>query len=362
MEANVAEIHSLRNASEIRLEASEWIARLNADRVSAEDRARFDAWRGAHAAHARAYQEVAATWRRLNSTGELVRAVASSQAFAESTRRAIRNSVRASRRRAMLSIAATVGAAAVLTGWWLGAFSLPRTQFQTAIGEHAAVELPDGSSLELNSNSRARVDYTAQTRVIRLERGEAFFKVEHDVHRPFWVVAGGSWVRAVGTAFNVYVQPAGVRVTVSEGMVKVASNAASVSEAPSDAGLARVPVAVLKAGQQVNVNGAASEVRAVMPMEMTRLVSWRAGSVYFKTDRLIDVVEELGRYTTLKIVIEDDALRELRIGGTFETNTQGAEALLMTLEDGFGLQVRRDGRSAYIGAADAAARWRAGTE
>jgi ferric-dicitrate binding protein FerR (iron transport regulator) len=42
--------------------------------------------------------------------------------------------------------------------------------------------------------------------VIYLGRGEGFFKVAHDVRRPFWVVTPSSWVRAVGTAFNVYVK------------------------------------------------------------------------------------------------------------------------------------------------------------
>jgi hypothetical protein len=41
-------------------------------------------------------------------------------------------------------------------------------------------------------------------------------------------------------------------------------------------------------------------------------------------------------------------LRDLGVGGTFETNPQGAEALLAMLEDGFGLKVRREGRTVYI--------------
>ena len=46
-------------------QASEWIARLNSDDVSAEDRARFEVWRQRHPRHARAYAELSATWHEI---------------------------------------------------------------------------------------------------------------------------------------------------------------------------------------------------------------------------------------------------------------------------------------------------------
>jgi ferric-dicitrate binding protein FerR (iron transport regulator) len=49
------------------------------------------------------------------------------------------------------------------------------------------------------------------------------------------------------------------------------------------------------------------------------------------------------RYTTLKIEIVDDSLRQLPVGGTFQTSPEGAEALLRMLQDGFGARIRRDG-------------------
>src|SRR6202011_1589324 len=139
---------------------------------------------------------------------------------------------RARRRWALAAVAAGLGAI-VLGGAWNLYKQQEETRFQTAIGERAAVGLPDGSSIDLNTNSRVWVDYTERRRVIRLERGEAFFKVAHDTQRPFWVHAGDSWVRAVGTAFNVYLRPTGPVVTVSEGTVNVVS-AGSNEAPPSD--------------------------------------------------------------------------------------------------------------------------------
>jgi transmembrane sensor len=126
-----------------------------------------------------------------------------------------------------------------------------RCLFQTAIGEQAAVGLPDGSSFDLNTNSRVWVDYSKRARVVYLERGEAFFKVAHDPLRPFWVHAGDRRVRAVGTAFNVYLRPRGAEVTVREGTVNVVN---STMESPPTE---QKPAAAVTAGEQADAQGSA---------------------------------------------------------------------------------------------------------
>jgi transmembrane sensor len=199
------------------------------------------------------------------------------------------------------------------------------------------VALPDGSSFDLNTNSRVEVHYSQRSRVIRLERGEAYFKVAHDTHRPFWVYAGDRWVRAVGTAFNVYLGPAGVQVTVSEGTVNVV-NATAYESPPSDIQSA----AAVTAGEQADAHGRAEVIRALNATQLNRLLAWRKSSLYFQDQPLGDVVNELMRYTTLKIEIVDDSLRQLPVGGTFQTSPEGAEALLTMLQDGFGTKIRRD--------------------
>jgi transmembrane sensor len=196
--------------------------------------------------------------------------------------------------------------------------------------------------LELNSNSAASVDYTNAARVIHLKIGEGFFKVAHDAKRPFWVVAGDSWVRAVGTAFNVYLKTDDVRVTVSEGTVRVGSAEALVRGAPSDAALGGTPTAVLNAGEQADLHGSATATRKLSPTEVQRSVTWREGTVYFENQPLSDVVEELSRYTTMHLVFADDSVRYLPVGGTFQASPQGTEALLTMLEQGFGLTVHRE--------------------
>src|SRR5580700_10538126 len=211
----MGKVHRLPSTDTAEREASTWFARMSADDVTPDDRARFEAWVGANAVNAKAYSELSATWRELVKSGPLVRAVYFGQVMNAAA------SPPAGRRRwAAAAMAAGIAALALAVTWNLHR-QKEQTRFQTAIGEQAAVALPDGSSFDLNTNSRVEVDYSERTRVIRLERGEAYFKVAHDTHRPFWVHAGDRWVRAVGTAFNVYLRPAGVEVTVSEGTVNV---------------------------------------------------------------------------------------------------------------------------------------------
>ncbi|HTP39066.1 MAG TPA: FecR domain-containing protein [Steroidobacteraceae bacterium] len=337
----MAELHRLPDLKRIELEASEWIARLRADDASAEDLSQFEAWRAAHALHARAYAEMEQTWSRIASAGRLVRAVS----FAHSMNQAAAVPHR-SRRWWWATAAGAV--LAVVAASLLYTRGVPERSFSTAVGERATIVLADGSSMELNSGSLARVKFTAGSRVIRLERGEAFFQVAHDPQRPFWVIGGGSWVRAVGTAFNVYLRADGVRVTVSEGTVRIGTAQPGFAEAPTDQQLAHANVSVLTAGNQADIRKAATTQRQLGSSDMSRLMAWRGGTVNFENQPLGDVVDELGRYTPLQLLIEDPKLRALPVGGSFAANAQGADSLLVLLQQGFGLSVRRQGDRVYI--------------
>jgi transmembrane sensor len=331
----MGEVHRLPDPELTERQASDWFARMNADDVTADDRVRFEAWLAAHPCNQKAYAELQATWKELVRAAPLVRAVYFGQVMNAASARS-----RRSPRWLAGALAATV-AAIVLSVSWTFYKQQEATRFQTAIGEQVAVMLPDGSSLNLNTNSQVDVDYSEHRRVIRLERGEAYFNVAHDAQRPFWVHAGNRWVRAVGTAFNVYVRPAGVQVTVSEGTVKVV-DANGGKSPPSDAAYARSAAAVT-AGEQADAQGNADVIRALNEAELNRSLAWRKKSLYFHDEPLGNVVNELMRYTRLKIEVVDESLRQLPVGGTFQTSPEGAEALLRMLEDGFGAQVRRLG-------------------
>ncbi len=336
----MADIHRLPSIKEVEREASEWIARLNADDVSADDCARFEVWLHSHRLHARTYEELFGTWRQFTQAPPLTQATAAAPSL--------------QRRRAwywplrwrQFAMAMSGVAAAVLLSFYLHSLTTAAT-FETTLGERATVSLPDGSTLQLNSDSRVRVDYSLGSRVIHLERGEAFFDVAHDVNRPFWVTIGKNWVRAVGTAFGVYLNRQSVRITVHEGAVKLGSAEHFLPTSLSESALKNAS-AMLTAGEQADLEGRVTTTRKLSAEELARAAAWRDGWLYVENENLCDVIAELNRHTPRQLILEDVQLCSLSVGGSFQANPRGAEALLSMLEGNFGARIRRDGDRTYI--------------
>jgi transmembrane sensor len=353
----MADIYRLPNERQVFREASEWVARLQADDVTAEERANFETWRSAHSLHRRTFDELTGTWSRFAAVRPLVRAVTFGQSVNETAARAEADQARRRSRRYRVAWAAAL--ASIVVG--LGVFGYfrpsPGRTYVTTDGEHATVSLPDGSTLELDGDSRARVDFSTRYRMVHLERGEAFFKVVHNAQWPFWVVGGGSWVRDVGTAFNVQLNATGMQVTVSQGMVKVGALAPSLREIPfQDAVLSHeTALSVLTAGHQAYLTGSAVKIRPLSAEQLAQAISWRAQTLYFENAPLSEVAEELGRYTPLHLVVAGERLGQLPIAGTFDASPQGVETFLAMLNQGLGLTVHREAGAVVIQPADGTA-------
>jgi transmembrane sensor len=334
----VAEIHRLPEAHDVEREASEWIARLEADDTSDEDRSRFSAWYGANRQHAKVYDDLRGLLHEFRAAGPLVRAVAFGQAMNEAGR------PKSQRLRWVAAMAASLTVAVLATTWYLRRPTVESVQ--TAIGERATLSLPDGSSLELNSNSLARIAYSAHARVIELVRGESYCVVVHDAKRSFSMRVGSAVIRDIGTSFDVDKRPQLVRVTVTEGELAVS---------PTDPGREAFPDALhdrpgteVAAGEQAEVAGSEVTLRKLPREEFARFLGWRSGELHFDDEPLSDVINELSRYTTLHLVLRDASLARTPVGGTFQASPQGTTTLVAMLKDGLGLSVRQSGDTVYI--------------
>src|SRR5882757_8820715 len=107
----MGDVHRLTSTDDAEREASAWLARMNADDVTDDDRTRFEAWLHAHSCNARAFQALSATWQELVESGPLVRAVNFGQ---------VMNAASASpapRRRWAAAVAAGIGAIILGGGW-----------------------------------------------------------------------------------------------------------------------------------------------------------------------------------------------------------------------------------------------------
>jgi transmembrane sensor len=217
---------------------------------------------------------------------------------------------------------------------------VPMARYATTVGEIKTLTLPDGSEVKLNTNSAVRVAFPGKARVIQLD-GEAYFKVAPDPQRPFLVYAGRFSVKALGTAFAVHALENGVDLTVTAGHVELASfkeppaDVASRGEAPADQ--AETRVGLLK-GQHAYFHGDSKLIESLDEHALEEHLSWRDGMLIFENDRLSDVVTELNRYSSTRIVISDPAIQDLRLGGYFKVQDIGS--ILDTLR-GYGLRVER---------------------
>ena len=304
-------------AKEIDAAAAEWAARLDRGVLSPEEDARLEAWLAGDSRRAGAFGKA----RAVSLYSERARALGPQfdpQAFLAKDTFPAKSSLSKTkafspaRRRMLWGTAAAAGiGGAVLAGYSLTAAG---EDYTTRRGEMRVVPLADGSVVNLNTESRIRVLYTAARRTIHLERGEALFDVAKDAARPFVVHAGDTQVTAVGTSFSVLrLADAPVQVLVSEGVVEV-DGARSRAAVRLSANMRAVAPLIGTAADGVPVIRTA----AVAPVEIERAVAWREGRIAFEGQTLAEAVRDFQRYSDTRIVIDDPSIAGEEVTGLFQ--------------------------------------------
>jgi transmembrane sensor len=313
-------------------EASEWVVRLHeADRLT-EDRKRFVRWLKRSPMNVDEFLQTEADWLALEDidAAHAIDVGALLSAPEENVVPFSGNDVAATMKKSgrRFFVPAGLAAAMVLAAVLLVVQHAAPATYTTALGEQRTVVLDDGSIVELNTQSRIRVRATDEYRDIDLLDGEVLFSVATDPNRPFRVFSDSVEVRAVGTQFNVYRQPAQTVVTVLEGNVEVRTRSARDSRSlrdgtrESDTGIVD-----LAAGDRVVAQPSAITRSIVANPELT--VAWRERRLVFENEPLADVAAEFNRYNSQRIVIDDSALAGRRINGVF--NADRPEAIVQFL-------------------------------
>lgn len=328
-----------RETRAIRRQASEWLVLLQSGAVAAEDRERFEEWLREAPGHRRAFTELEQTWERLTAMGGRDRAC---QRAANPDPDVVLKHLDRIGRQRRRPYAAWAAAAAIVAAATLGALLfLPKesqTLYRTDIGERQIVSLPDGSTVDLNTDSELLVEYTDDKRYVALRQGEAFFEVARDQGRPFIVAAGPGVVRAVGTEFTVRLKSSElVAVTVTDGIVEVTQPGL---EQPGVSQRSQPSAATLHQGQRAEYDRDATRIETVAPQDLERAHAWRKGLLIFVDESLANVIAEVNRYTETRLILADAELGELRLGGTFRAGR--VEALINVLEKAFAIRVSRD--------------------
>jgi transmembrane sensor len=308
---------------QINEEAARWFAEFRSGALDEAGRRAFDTWMRASPEHLRAFLEIAALWD--HSAALDLRARFPTDALIASAREATNvipmprgSSVERPRKGYRLWLAAA--AVAVLLIGSLVTWSVLRQGhiYTTEVGEQRTLRLTDGSTVTLNSRTRARIRFDSSSRTVELLEGEALFRAAHETSRPFVVRADGSSVRAIATEFDVDERTHGTVVTVIQGRVAVspadAPSRRSVSEAPR----ARNEPIFISAGEQLDMGRGATRIPTLS--DVGSATAWIQGKVMLQSATLEGVAERFNRYSQRQLITEDHGTTPFRLSGVFSTD------------------------------------------
>jgi len=267
------------------------------------------AWLDDDPTHAQAWQLMESAWFQAGEAAQAPYVIASRAAAAPYVPTTRPNS------RATLALGAACLVLAVVSVWQLPVFDRSRPvpslvdgvaqgTFHTAVGQRSQVVLEDGSVVHLNTATRLAVQIDQAHRRVTLIEGQALFRIAHDPKRPFEVSVGERRITALGTSFDIRVDVASERmqVTMVEGRARIDWTDSQIE---------------LGAGEQWMVSRSTQRHR--QQVEAERVISWRDGRLIFDDTSLREAVEEVNRYTSRPIVLQDVDLGALRISGVFST-------------------------------------------
>lgn len=195
------------------------------------------------------------------------------------------------------------------------AFHKPVTDDQfaevtAAMGSVIRYELPDHSMVWLNAGSTLRYPtvFRKDNRNVEL-RGEAYFEVQADRERPFYVnTSNGLSVYVYGTKFNVsaYEDDDYIETVLEKGKVNVIS--------PHQG------TVVLAPGEQLLYDKQSHKLQKAK-VDVYEKVAWKDGKLIFRNATLEEVFKRLERHFNVEIQFNNRHGKEYRYRATFRSET-----------------------------------------
>ena len=302
-------------------DAASWDARLRSSDCSDQERVAFKAWRQASVDNRREYDRLQTLLSDLRASRHAPEVRSLREWAADSSK--FGPGFRLSRRYRTWAAAAAVVAFLAAIPWLASLRSGDPVQWgesaasalTTAIGERSTFSLDDGTTIVLNTNTRLMLDFSANERRVALHQGQALFDVAEDPDSPFVVIAGSQRIVAIGTVFDVRFEGADVNVTLVEGLLDIAPE----EEGTQGGG----PPVRLVAGQRLTTDaGKATAPPVIESVDTQRATIWQTGRVFFEDTPLSYAIDEMNRYSTLKIALDDESLADIRVSGMFQSGRQ----------------------------------------
>jgi transmembrane sensor len=293
-----------------------WIARFRSGSASTEDHQEFALWLAQDSRHKQIMDSMLDMWADLAIVQQLYSDIP------DTTKQPAAN--HSNWFKGAIGAAACLMFALVL--WPVSQQPITESLYQTALGEQQTVELEDGSTLTLNTNSQVTVSFDEKHRTLKLIKGEAFFKVAKDPERPFEVNAGSAQVTAIGTAFNIYRNNGTSSITVVEGVVKVTELGNTPNRAPQ--------TKILHANQQLKAT--TTGLHSATKADVSQQIAWQHGELIAQNMPLVELIAQIERYHDTHILVSDPSIATLSVSGVFILSE--LDPILQALQISLGLQ------------------------
>jgi len=204
----------------------------------------------------------------------------------------------------------------------------------TEPGQRSQIILPDSTKVWLNSGSQIKYasGYDSQNRDVYI-KGECYFEVTKDVHKPFVVHGKDLQVKVYGTHFNVKENDAHEQseVTLVEGKVEVLDTDSK-------------SLAYLKPGEQLTLKGRNCQVNQANNPEA--LIAWTHGILVFEDMPFEQVVEYLESWYGVSINLAESLYSNYRY--TFKLKTESLREVLDLISVITPIQYKIEGEQVYI--------------
>lgn len=211
--------------------------------------------------------------------------------------------------------------------------------YETKTGETLKVQLEDGSEIWLAPQTTLNLsgDFNNESRELRLQ-GEAYFSVQSDENKPFWVYTKKSITKVLGTRFNVMALPGenALEVLVTEGTVAVEKSIQDQEKKNADI--------VLKRGDLLKTEEDKAGYEVQNEVNMTSFLQWQQGIIHLDDLPLAKISERLERWYPVNITIQSDQLAEKRLTADFSSN-QPLKEILETISLALSVEYRLDNQN-----------------
>ncbi|HAH24881.1 MAG TPA: hypothetical protein DCL77_14200 [Prolixibacteraceae bacterium] len=189
------------------------------------------------------------------------------------------------------------------------------------------IVLSDSSHVWLNENSTLQVPsvFTKKQRKVIL-KGEAYFEIKRDEHKPFIICTGNTTTKVLGTSFNIKMDTlaGNVNVVVLTGKVEFYGTKSESEKA------------ILTPTQQGMFSGSTGKILCSLNSNINYL-AWKTGVLTFDNTPLIEVCNELSKHFK-KSVKATPNVSEESLTGTF--NNEKLEDILNTIQLTLDVKIR----------------------